>query len=86
MFLRLLPQVTPDIGIPAEKVLEIIKDIQKRTGVRGKELYHPVRLALTGRDSGIELKHLFDIMEEGSMLNTDPRVPGIRERLEAVLR
>ncbi len=65
-----------------EKTLEIIKEIQKKTGIKGKELYHPIRLALTGKESGIELKDLIPVIEEGSVLSTNPRISNMKERLE----
>ncbi len=32
--------------------------VKQATGAKGRALFHPLRLALTGRDSGPELKHL----------------------------
>ncbi|MCP5106996.1 MAG: glutamate--tRNA ligase, partial [bacterium] len=44
------------------KVLEITKKIQGEAGIKGKALYHPIRLALTGKESGIELKDFIPII------------------------
>ncbi len=35
--------------------LAIVKEVGKTTGLKGKALYHPLRLALTGREDGPEL-------------------------------
>ena len=36
--------------------------VKERTGVKGRALFHPLRLALTGRDSGPELKALLPLI------------------------
>lgn len=33
----------------------LLSEVQKETGIKGKELFHPVRLALTGEEKGPEL-------------------------------
>ncbi len=38
-----------------ENVNAAIKEIQLETGIKGKELYHPIRIALTGEDHGDDL-------------------------------
>lgn len=37
-------------------------DIKKATGRKGRELFHPLRLALTGREDGPELKMLLPVL------------------------
>ncbi len=63
------------------KVAEITKKIQQEMGIKGKELYHPIRLALTGKESGIELKDFIPIIEEGSVLAFTPAVKNMKARL-----
>jgi glutamyl-tRNA synthetase len=46
----------------AEDWSAIVNDVKARTGVRGKALFHPLRLALTGRENGPELKHLLPLI------------------------
>ena len=41
--------------ITPESFKAIIKDIQKETGIKGKDLFQPIRLALTGKEHGPEL-------------------------------
>jgi nondiscriminating glutamyl-tRNA synthetase len=43
----------PDITIDNFKSL--VNDIQKETGIKGKSLFQPIRLVLTGEDHGPEL-------------------------------
>lgn len=65
------------------QVSEITQKIQANLGIKGKELYHPIRLALTGKESGIELKDFIPIIEEGSLLDIKPKIKNMRERLAA---
>lgn len=57
-----------------------MSEIKAATGVKGKELFHPVRIAITGSHSGPEFDKLIPLIEQGAALNID--VPGIRERVE----
>ena len=50
---------------------------------RGKELFHPIRLIVTGSHSGPEFDKLIPILEEGSRLNLPKHVLSVRERVEA---
>ncbi len=43
-----------------------LKRVSKKTGKRGRALYHPLRVALTGRSSGPDLSFLARLIEEGS--------------------
>jgi len=67
------------------KVAEITKKIQAETGIKGKELYHPIRLALTGKESGIELKDFIPIIEKGSVLDIKPAVQNMMSRLKIII-
>jgi hypothetical protein len=59
-------------------------EIKAATGVQGKELFNPVRIALTGSPSGPLFDKLIPLIEDGSGLSHswDLAVPGIRERVE----
>ncbi len=39
-------------ALTAEQFKQIIKDVQQETGAKGKELYHPIRITVTGSHSG----------------------------------
>ncbi len=62
-----------------------MNEIKTETGVRGKDLFHPVRIALTGSHSGPEFDKLLPVIEHGASLALPVHVPSIRERFEAFL-
>ena len=65
--------------------LATVERVKESTGARGRGLFHPLRLAISGRDSGPELKRLLPLLEAGSALSSDPPVSGVAERIETVL-
>lgn len=52
-----------------ESVKGIFKSIQSETGIKGKNLYMPVRLALTGAEHGIEMFNIIDILGKDEVLS-----------------
>ena len=62
-----------------KKWMDVVKT---QTGAKGKDLFHPVRIALTGAHSGREFDKLIPIIEEGSGLALPQHVPSVRERME----
>jgi nondiscriminating glutamyl-tRNA synthetase len=46
----------------------LINSVRKETGLKAKELYMPIRAAITGRTSGPELKKIFSILGKESIL------------------
>jgi len=73
-------QITHDIFRAAAK------SVQKETGKKGKDLFHPIRLALTGEVSGPELDKLVPIFEDGSRLALAKPVKSVTERLQEFLQ
>jgi nondiscriminating glutamyl-tRNA synthetase len=71
-----------DSPVEFSKVAEITKKIQLEYGIKGKELFHPIRLALTGKESGIELKDFIPLIEKGSVLGFKPAVLNMESRLK----
>ncbi len=59
-----------------------MNEIKAETGVKGKDLFHPVRIAITGSHSGPEFDKLIPLIEEGSRLDLPTHVPSIRERID----
>ncbi len=57
-----------------------MNETKAAAGVKGKELFHPVRIALTGMHSGPEFDKLLPLIEEGAELNLG--IPSVRERVE----
>jgi glutamyl-tRNA synthetase/nondiscriminating glutamyl-tRNA synthetase len=78
-----IPQALATGEMTYERFREIAKSVQRETGKKGKELFHPVRVALTGAVSGPELEKLIPIFEEGAKLSLPlaRRVKSVAERL-----
>lgn len=60
----------------------IMNDIKNETGVKGKDLFHPVRIMLIGHHSGPDFDKLIPVIEEGSKLNLPVHVKSTRERVQ----
>ena len=61
-------------------------EVKARTGQKGKALFHPIRLALTGRSEGPELDLAVPAIDRGAELGPESGVPaiiGCRERAAA---
>lgn len=66
-----------------ERFKAILNQVKEATGTKGKELFHPIRIVLTGSHSGPEFDKLIPILEEGSTLDLPVHVMSVRERVEA---
>jgi len=64
----------------------LVNEVKAETGAKGKELFHPVRLIVTGSHSGPEFDKLIPILEAGSRLNLPKHVLSVRERVEEFAR
>ncbi len=69
----------------AEAFDSLVTRIRDTVGVKGKALFHPLRLALTGKASGPDLKVIVPLIEEGSRLDFQQPIPGISERISRLL-
>ncbi len=74
-----------DSPLNINKIGSILKEVQNETGFKGKELYHPIRIALTGKEKGIDIQEFINIIEQGSILKIKPNVLNIKKRIEIVL-
>ena len=64
----------------------LFKRVQKGAGVKGPRFYHPLRAALTGSLSGMELGSLIPLLEQGKGLDGfQTRIIGVGERIGMVL-
>jgi glutamyl-tRNA synthetase/nondiscriminating glutamyl-tRNA synthetase len=54
--------------LDAEKFKVLMNEVKAATGAKGKELFHPVRIMLTGAHSGPEFDKIVPLMEEGAAL------------------
>jgi glutamyl-tRNA synthetase/nondiscriminating glutamyl-tRNA synthetase len=66
-----------------ERFKAIVNEVKEKTGTKGKELFHPIRIIITGSHSGPEFDKLIPILEEGSQLTLPVHVMNVRERVEA---
>src|SRR5271165_4271461 len=66
-----------------ERFKAIMNEVKAKTGAKGKDLFHPVRIVFTGSHSGPEFDKLIPILEEGSELPLPVHVMNTQERLAA---
>jgi glutamyl-tRNA synthetase/nondiscriminating glutamyl-tRNA synthetase len=66
----------------AEHFKAMMNAIKTETGVKGKELFHPVRIMLIGSHSGPDFDKLIPLIEEGSKLELPVHVKSVRERVQ----
>ncbi len=60
----------------------LVNEVKAETGAKGKELFHPIRIVITGSHSGPEFDKLVPLLEEGSRLKLPKHVLSVRERVE----
>jgi nondiscriminating glutamyl-tRNA synthetase len=65
----------------SERFNEIIGVLKENLDVRGRELFHPIRLALTGRAGEGELDRVILLLDEAAGLSFAVRVKSARERI-----
>jgi nondiscriminating glutamyl-tRNA synthetase len=76
-------------GLPRldrERFRSLAQELKTETGQKGKALFHPIRIALTGRANGPELDLIVPAIEGGAELPADAGLPpilGCRERAGA---
>ena len=71
--------------VTADQFKSWMNEIKAETGAKGKELFHPVRIALTGAHSGPEFDKLIPVIEEGSQLELPLHILSVRERIQQFL-
>ncbi len=81
VLMAFIPTAIAESTLTYERFREITKAVQKSTGKKGKDLFHPIRMALTGAASGPELEKLIPIYEEGAKLPLPKHVKSVAERL-----
>ncbi|MFP4081352.1 MAG: glutamate--tRNA ligase [Candidatus Aminicenantes bacterium] len=68
-----------------DKFAVLTQEIRKETGCKGKELYHPLRVALTTRSSGLDLDKFIPLVEEGARLNLPQPLKNCSQRVSEIL-
>ncbi|MDR5725906.1 MAG: glutamate--tRNA ligase [Terriglobia bacterium] len=71
--------------ITAEAFKAVMNEVKAASGVKGKELFHPVRIALTGAHSGPEFDKVVPLMEAGAQLPLPTPIPNVQKRAELFL-
>lgn len=69
--------------ISADRFKSLIKEVQKETKIKGPALFHPIRILLTGAQSGPEFDKLVPLMEEGSRLELPKPILSVKQRVVA---
>ena len=72
--------------VTPEAFKALINEVKAATGVKGKELFHPVRIAITGAHSGPEFDKLIPLIETGSTLPLPSAIPSVHARAAAFQR
>jgi glutamyl-tRNA synthetase/nondiscriminating glutamyl-tRNA synthetase len=73
-------------GFSAESFKAIINQVKDETGAKGKELFHPIRIVITGSHSGPDFDRVIPLIETGSHLPLPKHVMSVHERVEAFQR
>jgi len=60
------------------------KPIKAETGCKGRDLFHPIRVALTGRASGLDFDKLIPLVEAGAGLDWPRPLKSCRERVAEI--
>ncbi len=64
----------------------LTKEIKQESGCKGKELYHPLRLVLTARESGLDLDKFIPLAEEGARLDFVQSIKSCSQRVQESLK
>ena len=67
-FLQIAADLLPEEPFKTNSWDEWIASITKKTGKKGKELFMPLRMALTGKEKGPELKYLLPLLSKNNIL------------------
>ena len=61
------------------------QEIKDETGCKGKDLFHPLRIALTARISGLKLDRFIPLIEEGARLSFPKPIKNCTQRVFDIL-
>ena len=67
--------------LTAERFKAIVNEVKTETGVKGKDLFHPIRIAVTGTHSGPEFDKLIPLIEEGAAFQMPIEVKSVKARV-----
>jgi glutamyl/glutaminyl-tRNA synthetase len=69
-----------------EMLSSLSREIKKETGCKGKDLFHPIRVALTAQVSGLDLDTFIPLVEEGSHLSFSASIKNCAQRAAETAR
>ncbi|MBF6979049.1 glutamate--tRNA ligase [Aerococcaceae bacterium zg-BR22] len=73
-----LEQLSPDAFV-AENIKPLTKNVQKETGVKGRNLFMPIRIAVSGQMHGPELPNVIEVLGKEKVLNHIDQVLAVME-------
>jgi hypothetical protein len=80
--LRLLALFLLDgAGLTSERLSEVITRLKEELDLRGRELFHPLRLALAGRNGEGELDRVILLLDDAAAAGFAEPVKTVRERI-----
>jgi nondiscriminating glutamyl-tRNA synthetase len=68
-------------GLNSDRFKEIVTSLKESLDIRGRELFHPIRLALAGRAGEGELDRVILLLDEAAGAGFTVRVKSARERI-----
>ena len=68
-------------ALTSDRFKEIITSLKDALDIRGRELFHPIRLALAGRAGEGELDRVILLLDEAAVASFAARVKTARERI-----
>jgi glutamyl-tRNA synthetase len=68
-----------------DRFASLAQEIKRETGCKGKALYHPLRLALTARLSGLKLDSFILLVEKGAKMDFPKPIKNCTQRVSEVL-
>jgi hypothetical protein len=68
-------------ALTSERFKEIVTELKDGMELRGRELFHPIRLALAGRAGEGELDRVILLLDEAAALSFAVTVKSARERI-----
>jgi nondiscriminating glutamyl-tRNA synthetase len=78
---ELAHQVLPGPAIDSDRYKQIVSTLKSNLRFRGRELFHPIRLALAGRAGEGELDRVILLLDCAAGLRFAKQVKGTRERM-----
>jgi hypothetical protein len=70
-----------DASLNSERFKELVAKLKQEMGLRGRELFHPIRLALAGRAGEGELDRVILLLDEAAVLPFAAPVKSARVRI-----